>query len=860
MGEVYRAKDTRLGREVAVKVLPSHLSKDPERRERFEREAKAISSLSHPHICALHDVGREGDADYLVMELLEGDTLQDRLARGALAPEQVMRYGAEIGDALDAAHRRGLVHRDLKPGNIMLTSSGVKVLDFGLARGFPSPGGSGVAGDGLSALPTAGGNLTQEGTILGTFQYMAPEQLEGKPADARTDIFALGAVLYEMATGKKAFSGQSQASLIAAILEKEPSPVSSIQPMTPPALERAIRSCLAKDPEDRWQNSRDLAAELRWIAQAGSQAGAPAVAVLKRRTRERVWMVVAALALVAAGAFVWLALRPRAAQGPVLRFSMTPPANTRIENNVAVSPDGKLITFVAIEPTGVARLWLRPTDSLGARPVEGTEGAGLPFWSPDSRFIAFFANGKLKKAAASGTTPQVLCDAPYAAGGSWGSKGDIVFTPKANDAIYRVSESGGEVTRVTSLDSTRGDISHRWPVFLPDGRRFLVLMIGTKPEANGIYVRSLDGDPPRILSTSQSAPVLAPGYLLFGGPTLMAQAFDDQQATLSGAPAIVADGIGGSPTFTGAYYSVSRTGLLVYRPGTTLSRMTWFDRQGKSLGAVGEAGNWTEPFFSPDGSRLVAAQADRERDTDDLWILQLDRGAWSRLTFDPGDENSALWSPDGKSIAYSSARGLTRISASGAGSPELLHELPKGVFAWLDDWSPDGRSILFERVDPKTKWDLWILDVAERKVRPFLVTPSNESHAAFSPDGRFVAYVSDETGRAEVYAQPADGSGGRWQISNAGGDQPEWPRDGKELFFLAPGGALMAAEVSTVSGFESGPPRQLFTVRLPETGVTGFRSGYLVADRGRKFLVNLPEEQDARFEVVVNWPATLRPR
>jgi predicted Ser/Thr protein kinase len=502
MGEVYRARDTRLDRTVAIKVLPSHLSSNPEIRQRFDREARTISSLSHPHICALHDVGHQDGIDYLVMEFLEGETLTDRLSRGALPAEQVLRYSIEIADALDKAHRQGIVHRDLKPGNIMLTKSGVKLVDFGLAK----LAAAGPANTSVSILPTqAGMNLTQEGTILGTFQYMAPEQLEGKEADARSDIFAFGAVLYEMATGKKAFSGKSQASLIASILSAEPPPISSVQPMTPPALDRVVKTCLAKDPDDRWQTAHDVMLQLKWIAEGGSQAGVPAPLVARRRGHERLaWGVAAVLAVsTIALAAVQLA-RPRAAVR-VVRSSLLPPEKTTYHfigdaaGPPAVSPEGLQIAFTARDSSGKSLLWVRSLDSPVPRAVAGTEDAMYPFWSPDSKFIGFFAGGKLKKIEASGGPAFALCDAGDARGGTWNKDGVIVFEPHFRDPLFRVPATGGKAAPVTKFDESRRETTHRFPFFLPDGSHFLYLAgshaVGTESELHAIYLGSLDGKP-----------------------------------------------------------------------------------------------------------------------------------------------------------------------------------------------------------------------------------------------------------------------------------------------------------------------------------------------------------------------------
>ncbi|HEY3124597.1 MAG TPA: protein kinase, partial [Thermoanaerobaculia bacterium] len=512
MGEVYKARDTRLERTVAVKVLPPHLSASPEARQRFEREAKTISQLSHPHICALYDVGNQDGVEYLVMEYLEGETLAERLVKGPLPSDQTLRHGIEIADALDKAHRQGIVHRDLKPGNVMLTKSGVKLLDFGLAKAV-QPVSSASA---LTSLPTEGPALTAEGTILGTFQYMAPEQLEGREADARTDIFAFGAVLYEMATGQKAFSGRSRASLIGAILKDEPPPISTIQAMAPPTLDRVVRTCLAKDPEDRWQTARDVVLELRWIAE-GSQTGIALPAIAARRSRERVAWILAALFGIGLALTLPLSLlrRPRGSgEGRALKLSVLPPEKAAfVPGMIALSPDGSRLAFVAGGAEGKNLLWVRPLDSLEARPLPATEGAYAPFWSPDSRFLAFFAEGKLKKIEASGGPPQLLYTlmSPVGRGGTWNREGVILFAPSPGGPLFRIPDAGGAASPVTKFDDTRQENSHRWPVFLPDGRHFLYFARSRQKENRAIFVGSLDSKETRFLMNGTSNVLFAPG-------------------------------------------------------------------------------------------------------------------------------------------------------------------------------------------------------------------------------------------------------------------------------------------------------------------------------------------------------------
>ncbi len=865
MGEVYRARDTRLERTVAVKVLPPHLSGSEEIRQRFEREARAISSLSHAHICALYDVGNQEGTEYLVMEFLEGETLTDRLGRGSLPLDQVLRYGIEIADALDKAHRQGIVHRDLKPGNIMLTKSGVKLVDFGLAK----LAGVGPANTSVSILQTqAGTNLTQEGTILGTFQYMAPEQLEGREADVRSDIFAFGAVLHEMATGQKAFSGKSQASLIAAILNSEPPALSSIQPMTPPALDRVVKTCLAKEPDDRWQTAHDVMLQLKWIAEGGSQAGVPAPLVARRRSRERLaWSVagILALATLALVASVWT--RPRPAVR-IVRSSILAPEKTTYHfvgdasGPPAISPDGLRIAFTAKDSAGKALLWIRELDTLEARSLPGTEDAMYPFWSPDSRFLGFSAGGKLKRVEASGGPAIVLCDAPDGRGGTWSRDGVILFEPHFRDPIFRISANGGTPVAVTRFDESRKETTHRFPSFLPDGKHFLYLAgshaVGTESELHAIYMGSLDGKPPKHLINARSKPVYAAGHLLFvRQKTLMAQPFDARSGTLSGEAFPVVGNVQEDPGFFTAVFSVSDNGVLVYQEegGTgDQHQFVWFDRSGKQLQTAGPKGNLWNPRISHDGRHVAFGQGDPA----DLWLEDLSRHVTTRLTFDPADDSLPVWSPDDTRIYFMSQRSgggdIYQKPASGTGKSELLFS--SGALKNPDGISPDGRYLLFDALDPKTKWDVDVLSLPDRKVTPFVHGDFDEVLGDFSPDGHWVAYASNESGRFEVYVQPFPGPGGKWQVSTDGGTAPLWRRDGKELFYIAADSKLMAVPVKTGAVFESEEPRPLFEARLRNDP----SRHYDVSPDGQRFLLNIPLAGGTSppITLVQNWTALLR--
>jgi len=870
MGEVYKARDSRLERTVAIKVLPQHLSQSEEVRQRFEREAKTISQVSHPHICALYDVGNQDGVEYLVMEYLEGETLAARLLRGALPTEQVLRCGIEIADALDKAHRLGIVHRDLKPGNVMLTKSGVKLVDFGLARFAPPV--SGLSG--MSVLPTqAGANLTEEGTILGTFQYMAPEQLEGKDADARTDIFALGTVLYETATGQKAFSGTSQATLIAAIIGTYPPPISTIQPMIPPALDRVVKTCLAKDPEDRWQTAHDVMLELKWVAEGGSQAGVPAPIVARRKSRERLAWALFAVAALAAAALAIGYVRRAPVPARTFRSSILLPEKMSIACPT-LSPDGSRLAFLAGESGGSKHLlWVRPLAALSAQPLPGTENAQLPFWSPDGRSIAFFADKKLKRIDIVGGPALTVCDADDGLGGAWNREGTILFALPSSP-LYRVPASGGTPIAVTRLDASRHETTHRYPQFLPDGRHFLYLAGnlagGPNDPANQIHVGSLDSKEDRPVLRADSSAIFASagssaGYLLFARDgNLLAQAFDPRRLEASGDLFPVAQEISLYRQFWNfANFSTSENGVLAYQTQRTLSsQMRWFDREGRKVGDLGAVGDYSSPRISPDGKRIAVNATDATTRKRDIWIYDLARGTPTRLTGGGSDNAVAVWSPDGNSILFLSDRKhqadlYVKATAGGGGEEALLEAEGQKI---PSDWSADGQFIAFESREPagQRRVTLSILPVAgERKPRPFLQRGSEVGTSRFSPDGRWLAYTSLESGRWEVYVAAFPGPGGRWQVSTAGGHDPRWRRDGKELFYISDDRRIMSVEIKSDTTFEAGVPKPLF-----ETTIAGLAplSLYDVSADGQRFLIVTPVGAQAAspLTLVVNWAADLK--
>jgi serine/threonine protein kinase len=873
MGEVYKARDTRLDRIVAIKVLPAHLADRAELRERFDREAKTIASLNHPHICTLYDTGHQDDIDFLVMEYLEGETLAQRLVKGALPIQLVLQYAIEISDALDKAHRKGVTHRDLKPGNIMLTKSGTKLLDFGLAKLKQE---AAPASAQLTELPTAKDPLTAQGTLLGTLQYMAPEQVEGKEVDARTDIFAFGAVVYEMATGKRAFEGKTQASLIAKILEVDPPPISSLQPMTPPQLDRVVKKCLVKEPEGRWQAASDLTDALKWIADGPSQAGLPLGVATSPTARLRsaryFWLAAAILLLVLLVLGAWDYFRPASDDIRPVRFLITPPENwsfselsssaTLATASLAVSPDGHRISFVAAGADRKSLLWVRSLDTLSAQPLSGTEGAERTFWSPDGRFLGFFASGKLKKIEVSGGPPITLCDSGDGVGGTWSRDGMIVFAPSLSSGLQTVSAAGGVPTTATTLGE--GDTGHRRPFFLPDGRHFLYRAAGSAPASGPVYVSSLDSAERKFLINSDSINVIySQGHLLFlRETTLMAQPFDARRLAVTGEAFPIAEKI--QTTNTNPPYGVfsaSENGVLAYQtgPGAVGTNLTWFDRTGKQIGVLGDSRLYGDLELSPDQKR--ASVSGPSQSGMDIWLYDVARGLPTRFTFGPGVAGASIWSPDGSRIVFASTRkghyDLYQKPSSGAGIEEVLVE--DNLEKIPVSWSPDGRFILYSSTGSHPGTDLFVLPLSgNRKPVPFVPTRFSESQGQFSPDGRWVAYTSFESGRAEVYVAPFPGSGGKWQISSAGGSSPRWRRDGTEIFFLASDNALMAAAVNgKASSFQVGTVKPLF-----QTHLIGPRHEYDVSTDGQKFLINSTPQQNggapAPITVVLNWTAGLK--
>jgi len=892
MGQVFRARDTRLDRTVAIKVLPDTLAGDPQFRERFDREARAIAALSHPHICTLYDVGEQDGLSFLVMELIEGETLAVRLARGALPLRDALKAAIEIASALDKAHRAGIVHRDFKPGNVMLTKSGAKLLDFGLAKSHAPL----VSGSHASILPTTPANLTLQGTILGTLQYMAPEQLEGGEADARTDIFAFGAVLYEMVTGRKAFEAKSHASLIGAIMHAQPEAVARILPLAPAGLDHVVTTCLAKDPDERWQTAGDVARELKWIADDSAAArsvhvDAATAPTPRGRSRATVAWLAAGVSTVLCASTLALALGGyfgRApATGHVYRASVLPPpdgaffSSSTTAHLFAMSPDGQRMVFVATGTTRRPLLWVRRLDGLVAQPLEGTDGGVAPFWSPDSRFVAFVAGGKLKKIDALGGPAMTLADGDILSVGAWNRDDVILFAPRRGP-LFRVPASGGSPSPVTALDSARNEIAHFYPSFLPDQRHFLYVarsLTRGGPTTSAVFVGSLDGEKPKLLVEGTSNAKYASGHVLFVRErTLMAQPFDVERLALRGDAESIAEQVEtAGPIAPIGAFTVSDSGAIAYRTsvGDLRSQLTWFDRSGRPLSTIGEPADQMSLELSPDGTRALVSMLDAGRNSRDLWIYDVARGLRTRFTFDPADEMMGVWSPDGSRIVFNSRRrggnlDLFEKASSGAGDEELLLTETRNLYP--SDWSAHSLQLLYYTgsVNSPTGNDLWSLPLQgagravpadARKPTPVLAADAWERNGRVSSDGRFMLYQSNESGREEVYVTPA-GGGGKWQVSIGGGQWPRWRRDGKEIYFLSPDDRVMAAAISGEgAAVQVGTVQALFSARPRMAAFVGSEQyAYDVSPDGQRFLVNTLADQSAAppITLVVNWTAGLK--
>jgi len=875
MGEVYRARDTRLDRTVAIKILTQGVADAPEVRQRFEREARAVSSLSHPHICVLYDVGNQDGIEYLVMEYLEGETLAARIAKGSLPTAELLRYAAQIADALDKAHRQGIIHRDLKPANVMLTKTGAKLLDFGLAKDEEI-----LQGDPGSS-PTMSRPLTMQGSIVGTIQYMSPEQLEGKPADARSDIFSFGAMLYEMATGKKAFEAKSHASLIAAILKEEPRPMRELQPLTPLALEHIVKACLAKDPDERPQSAHDVKLQLEWSRESSgisqsqlAQTASTVETSPSRRKTASIISITAACTLLLAGALAYF-FRPQPAPAERLEFSI--PLQNEM-SHLALSADGRMLAFVSPDPaSGANMVSVQRIGSPGVSVLPGTAGASYPFWSPDDAYVAFFADGKLKKIALSGGAPQILASATSGRGGAWGRRGVIVFSAQAAGWLWKMNADGSGLAPLTDklFDSAK-IVSHRWPVFLPDGEHFLFMTLtfsnSVADNYRGIYFGSLSGEGKRVAPQAMSNPGYANGYLFYldDKKSLRAIHLDPRNGAVTGDAQLVTDQVGFQPSVYWGAFSVAENGTIVYNPtvGAALSALTWFDRAGKELGRVGEVGVLSNPTLSPDDSRLVVDVADNKANDINIWMSDLKRDTYSRFTFDTSEDVGGVWSRDGSLIAYrslqSSDTNVFLKQAQGLQPPRSIISLKERSRATDDldpnSWSLDDQALLCTLQPGTGGTQLVLLSPSGGTMTPFLTTKTSETNGMISPDGKWVAYASNESGDWEIYVTTFPTAAGKWQVSQGGGTEPRWRGDGKEIFYIGAGSTFAAIPVSTAGAFASGNPTPLFRTQLRAPVSSTDQFSYDVTKDGQRFLVNryAKPAQIAPLHIILNvtTPAT----
>jgi eukaryotic-like serine/threonine-protein kinase len=847
---VYAARDLRLGRGVALKVLPAAFSLNADRLQRFEQEARAASMLNHPNIVAIYDVGKHDDHSYIVSELLEGETLRSRLQRSVIPIRTAIEYAFQIARGLAAAHAKGIVHRDLKPDNLFVTREGpIKILDFGLAK-MTAPDLESATRLDVETIP---------GTVLGSAAYMAPEQVRGQPVDHRADIFALGAILYEMLSGRRAFDGGSAIETMSAVVREETADPSATNPSVPDDLDRIVRHCLEKDPERRFQAAADVAFHLEGLSSTATTTQRRTVAAPRRFTRrERFFAAVTLLAVVSVGVIGVASFRGRSESVPVLRYTIPPPDGTTLPafpSFLTLSPDGAHLAFVGLSADSIRQLWVRDLSDLRPRALAGTTGADQPFWSPDSRYVAFFAEGKLRKIDISGGLPQTICDAPPARSGSWNDDGVIVFTPGAGAGLYTVPATGGVPTPLTTLDRSRAESDHLWPDFLPDGKRFVYLARSADPRKTALYLGSLDGKTHELLAAVDSNAMFSrPGYLIYQREgTLMARPFDESRGRFTGAEFSVAAPVGYNSANGRGAFAVSQTGVLTYRagPDNASTEAIWFDRAGKRLSSLGLSDVSPDAWLSADGTTLAFSRADRRTATS-IWFASITTSTLTRFTFGPGMDLLPVWSPDGKHVVFASNRSgafdLYRKVSTGSGEEETV--LKSNVDKYPSDLSRDGR-LLYYAPGSQGDFDLWML--ADGKPVPLLQTKFDERNGRFSPTGRWMAYVSNETGRYEVYVVPlAPGISGKWQISTTGGLQPRWRADEQELFYLAGDGRVMAVPIRAARSFEHGEARRLFQTRLDPSVLINDRN-YEVTPDGQRFLVTTPVGTSVPITVVVAW-------
>ena len=861
MGEVYRATDTKLKREVAIKVLPEQFTQDPQRLARFEREAEVLASLDHPNIGQIYGIEEAGQTKALVLQLIEGPTLADKIAQGPIPVEETLKIALQIAEGLEAAHEKGVIHRDLKPANIKVNPEGqVKILDFGLAKALETE----APDSSLSQSPTLTNAATQAGVILGTAAYMSPEQAKGKPVDKRADIFAFVAVLYEMLTGKMAFGGEDASEILASVIKVDID-WQRLPKETPLVVGRWLRRCLEANPKRRLRDVGDLSLEVQdYLADPSAYQTEAITAALPARWKQAVpWSIAA----VVTGALILVLLYFQAGteSSQVVHFSVLPPEETDFDSNagpMALSPDGQLLAFVARTPEENRMLWVRPLDSGSAQLLPGTEDAFAPFWSPDSRSLGFFAAGKLKKIDASGGSLETLnSSVSLGFGGTWNQDGIILFSPARGAGIQRVSSTGKDGIPVTSPSESLNEFMHMWPSFLPDGNHFLyVARTSSSDKMDQVYVSSLDGINPIPLFTASSNVIYAaPGYLLFWREgTLRAQRFDAERLQIMGEALSVATGVRFDATTLSGLFSASQNGLLTYRGGSLqarLSQLVWFDRVGQNLDTVGEPDNYYFPRLSHNG-RQVAVDVSDLQNNGDIWLYELSRPIASRFTFDPANDSLPMWSPDDSQIVFSSTRrnrlaDLYQKTTGGTGNAEVL--LSDEDLTAPSDWSRDGNFIAVNRGLVGVNSDLWVFSIQEQELTPFVATPFRESDGRFSPDGKWMVYVSDESGQPEIYVQPFPGPGGKLRVSTSRGSMPSWSHDGRELFFIAPDKSLMRAGIKHGPELEIEVPQPLFVTQIKHK--LDYPLQYDVSPGGQRFLINtLLEQEDATsITLILNW-------